>query len=189
MIHKGRSTGITPACAGRRLYPGGGYYDCTDHPRLRGEKNAYFDIPEVKTGSPPPARGEGFGGVLLALSHGITPACAGRSSAGLFANLFSRDHPRLRGEKPAQILLQTNSKGSPPPARGEAGYTTDTADTTGITPACAGRSLPSNRRWNIMEDHPRLRGEKIIIKQLKGYIRGSPPPARGEVTIPNMKRW
>ena len=69
--------GITPACAGsspRQSLP----YGCArDHPRMRGEQVATFEIPSITSGSPPHARGAEDGGHFTGSVQGITPACAG----------------------------------------------------------------------------------------------------------------
>ena len=55
-----------------------------------------------------------------------------------------------------------------------------TSVTTGITPACAGKSLVFFVSSFIEEDHPRMRGEKF--KAFRSEVRdwGSPPHARGK---------
>ena len=116
----GNPSGITPACAGKRMSVRTGVTCIRDHPRMRGEKKKYGFMHSYPLGSPPHARGKGKnssksksrqpgsppharGKARLALPAmwdiGITPACAGKSSgcAALCSSL--RDHPRMRGEK------------------------------------------------------------------------------------------
>ena len=51
---------------------------------------------------------------------------------------------------------------------------------SGITPAYAGKRSKKSVLNAIMQDHPRLCGEKgRIIQMSKGYA-GSPPPMRGK---------
>ena len=73
-------TGITPACAGRRLHLK--TYDLlrTDHPRVCGEKAFTQGCGPNLRKSPPRARGEGRPPKKSCSKFGITPACAGRSS-------------------------------------------------------------------------------------------------------------
>ena len=99
----GIERGITPACAGRsrdedQCRPGG-----EDHPRVRGEK--YNDRVSLRDtlGSPPRARGEVLISDHPARNVGITPACAGRSSAAFTKGPMVSDHPRVRGEKTKKI--------------------------------------------------------------------------------------
>ena len=50
-----------------------------------------------------------------------------------------------------------------------------------ITPAYAGKRVPSNEKEVYIQDHPRLCGEKVpVVDQLR-EVRGSPPPMRGKV--------
>ncbi len=116
-----RCGGITPACAGNRLFQGVGAARAAgspppargtgpdraraapwvwDHPRLRGEQAGPIPREQPRAGSPPPARGTGF-------SRAWGPPAR-------------RDHPRLRGE-------QVRIGQEPRPG-------------CGITPACAGNS-------------------------------------------------
>ena len=71
-------TGITPACAGKRL-------DCScrcslfwDHPRVCGEKSIAIGKEKSKQGSPPRVRGKVKQKNLRVKTEGITPACAGK---------------------------------------------------------------------------------------------------------------
>ena len=50
----------------------------------------------------------------------------------------------------------------------------------GITPACAGRSFFCGCRFRMYQDHPRVRGEKIVPPPACFVTYGSPPRARGE---------
>ena len=136
-------TRITPACAGRsctRSAPGSG---CS--------------------GSPPRVRGEVASSISVATRKGITPACAGRSCFSVAAKSTTTDHPRVRGEKRPSGVTVTCSEGSPPRARGEVGCDVCKRDLRRITPACAGRSWPRSRGRARSWDHPRVRGEKLIV--------------------------
>ena len=50
----------------------------------------------------------------------------------------------------------------------------------GITPAYAGKSLPSDLSQLPPEDHPRLCGEKTSFSCPSASVVGSPPPMRGK---------
>ena len=72
------SAGITPAWAGKSymsLKPGLGDQD---HPRVGGEKNAYYEMGQTKPGSPPRGRGKACKRSSQSRSMGITPAWAGK---------------------------------------------------------------------------------------------------------------
>ena len=92
---------ITPAWAGKRLFPwpvgalGG------DHPRVGGEKiNRLLSI-LICWGSPPRGRGK----ACVVLPEGgplwITPAWAGKSPLVTRLYALAEDHPRVGGEKAA----------------------------------------------------------------------------------------
>ena len=49
----------------------------------------------------------------------------------------------------------------------------------GITPACAGKTLPATGPGTVYEDHPRMRGEDDDGEPLWIRADGSPPHARG----------
>ena len=90
---------ITPAYAGKSGHRCGRGRGRQDHPRLCGEKYWSQSRARPMAGSPPPMRGKGFALSVLPPPVGITPAYAGKSIVcGLLA-VFSRDHPRLCGEK------------------------------------------------------------------------------------------
>ena len=52
----------------------------------------------------------------------------------------------------------------------------------GITPAYAGKSLFKYHSFALLEDHPRLCGEKSEPENCDMNNQGSPPPMRGKVT-------
>ena len=111
-------SGITPACAGntRSLMQMADMQ--RDHPRLRGE---YYNCTTKKwftQGSPPLARGIPHTKPFSVSSSGITPACAGNTSAALRMYGVNWDHPRLRGEYVYDLDGTFYRLGSPPLARG-----------------------------------------------------------------------
>ena len=73
-------------------------------------------------------------------SSRITPAYAGKRVDFTIAHNTVWDHPRLCGEKPATLLLDVCTVGSPPPMRGKADVVLNRIDRIGITPAYAGKS-------------------------------------------------
>ena len=173
-------TGITPACAGKSVKRNNNTRIVVDHPRVRGEK---FFLPLdvlFGHGSPPRARGKDISCSRLLQTHGITPACAGKSLVTVMASLSVRDHPRVRGEKQYPSIVDGDNTGSPPRARGkeQCGQCWHRYD--GITPACAGKSLRISCYGIPARDHPRVRGEKSSQILVFGFELGSPPRARGK---------
>ena len=114
----------------------------------------------------------------------ITPAYAGKSTRlSLFA-IFSGDHPRVCGEKPARPDTAYNDRGSPPRVRGKEKWDVPVEDAGRITPACAGKSPHDGLPWVDFEDHPRVCGEKRGWLDEQNRRIGSPPRVRGKVTRP-----
>ena len=140
--------------------------------------------PGIETpGSPPHTRGKVY---TLAYDYGevrITPAHAGKSTYFLAFCYCVRDHPRTRGEKMFSSVLYVLLMGSPPHTRGKVPPADMTISPGRITPAHAGKSACidwySGQSW----DHPRTRGEKLILCLHLFNIKGSPPHTRGKVVF------
>ena len=116
---RSKQNGITPACAGKSIHFITFFLKIWDHPRLRGEKNAFVQPKPFALGSPPLARGKGNFIKGITGRVGITPACAGKRIQMMFTKLLKRDHPRLRGEKLFTPKYGPLKQGSPPLARGK----------------------------------------------------------------------
>ena len=172
--------GITPARAGKRTRATAWPSPTRDHPRVRGEKTHSCWARSAWAGSPPRARGKALAAHEPVPAPGITPACAGKRRRMYAARSRTRDHPRVRGEKPIMCYVKAQGEGSPPRARGKVCAKPRSIIGRGITPACAGK------RWYLLcstipgGDHPRVRGEKCIHCLLKLSGQGSPPRARGK---------
>ena len=120
--------------------------------------------------------------VLPSLRQGA--ACKGsaankKASAAALPVTPSRK-PRTRGEKGCTLLLQHGPGGSPPHMRGKVFACGCCPVLEGITPACAGKSLPGKDQGLAVLHHPRMCGEKLcrIRQQTRGL--GSPPHVRGK---------
>ena len=102
---------------------------------------------------------------------------------GTLTRQQSRDHPRLRGEY--HYICQTRTKrwGSPPLARGIQLWRQPSNLESGITPACAGNTVITCDILVKHGDHPRLRGEYILLLLEVKENKGSPPLARGILRI------
>ena len=72
--------GITPACAGKRSAKRATLQPSRDHPRVCGEKGEITEEDYRIWGSPPRVRGKEQHDRCENFLHGITPACAGKSS-------------------------------------------------------------------------------------------------------------
>ena len=176
---------ITPACAGKT---GSGSDDLglrPDHPRMRGEDPYSLDHLPGNRGSPPHARGRQSICFSLVVGCGITPACAGKTGCGLPNCTGSRDHPRMRGEDGLRVPDHPHVDGSPPHARGRLKAVHEETKDGGITPACAGKTIPRIGRCLPRRDHPRMRGEDVCVCDGGLFGLGSPPHARGR---PKLER-
>ena len=89
----------------------------------------------------------------------------------------------MRGEDAQQPYSPVIGCGSPPHARGRLLVDEPFVAGDGITPACAGKTpLERPPQWR-RQDHPRMRGEDSNLRRLRATISGSPPHARGRLSI------
>ena len=172
--------GITPACAGKSGTVGAVGNAIGDHPRMCGEKAAFQRLHLAMLGSPPHVRGKDLQRPRQHRGTGITPACAGKSFCFRSSSVRTWDHPRMCGEKGSRYREQIYSLGSPPHVRGKACLLCFLPIRTGITPACAGKSLPSLFFAHTYWDHPRMCGEKHYSLKITFLSSGSPPHVRGK---------
>ena len=111
---------------------------------------------------------------------GITPAYAGKSdlTSGT-QTLLQGSPPHMRG-KAIEVGQFCALGGITPHVRGKAELGPGAVLLSGITPAYAGKrgthSLSGPRRW----DHPRVCGEKGMLRLKHSHKLGSPPRMRGK---------
>ena len=156
----GLPPGITPACAGNRLFNKLGINVKKDHPRVCGEQTMQCLMRHMRDGSPPRVRGTAPGAPAPPFPVGITPACAGNRACTLPGRAIIRDHPRVCGEQlllPKRRLPRT---GSPPRVRGTGLKWPHAFPGCRITPACAGNSIFTRPQIVQYRDHPRVCGEQ-----------------------------
>ena len=140
MLYQGRhSSGITPACAGKRDKAGLPFVPVRDHPRVCGEKKKSYTKGGILPGSPPRVRGKDAPTGISSASARITPACAGKSQQGNRLMSWVWDHPRVCGEKRWKRRTSSCMAGSPPRVRGKARRGACSGLPGWITPACAGK--------------------------------------------------
>ena len=173
-------TGITPACAGKSQYRLQNDQRPKDHPRVCGEKSFSKSPASSRRGSPPRVRGKGGIGIYSTFTHGITPACAGKSCSGCCSCSCAGDHPRVCGEKSKEVAEYASKAGSPPRVRGKVEPFKGSMYQSRITPACAGKSLKTASAIRRLWDHPRVCGEKCGLPSHTFSLLGSPPRVRGK---------
>ncbi len=145
-----------------------------------GEKHVCSFCSKISKGSPPRVRGEAYSYSYSSLVERITPACAGRRSGFPIQTASAQDHPRVCGEKAQRGGQPAEHRGSPPRVRGEADRLRGISRGKRITPACAGRRLCNASAVRLVEDHPRVCGEKYPAILSRTRTAGSPPRVRGE---------
>ncbi len=157
---RSRQNGITPAYAGK------GPRHCSimglhrDHPRVCGERRAFYAGGAGRTGSPPRMRGKDLGIALSWGCIGITPAYAGKGGLFMLEEQAERDHPRVCGERTSALLYHGAASGSPPRMRGKEGFLCWRSRQNGITPAYAGKGPLRGKGAAPLWDHPRVCGER-----------------------------
>ncbi len=110
----------------------------------------------------------------------ITLAYARKRQTPMYADRIAKGHPRLRGEKRQRRSRIKSPSGSPPLTRGKVAALANHPNAPGITPAYAGKSFRGVGNIVCRQDHPRLRGEKILLKTPYICVPGSPPLTRGK---------
>ena len=89
----------------------------------------------------------------------IIPALAGNTPGTVSTTMWSRDHPRSRGEYAAATIPAAFATGSSPLSRGIRWRIWMRAAKVGIIPALAGNTWFPKVWTSVPTDHPRSRGE------------------------------
>ncbi len=192
---------ITPAYAGKSCAEQARRFHLRDHPpRMRG-KGASGIVCDFVHGITPTCAGKSPAIMVCSLEYWgspprvwgkvqperdvqdaarITPAYAGKSKRMRFPRTGSKDHPRVCGEKTAYQAQAGCNQGSPPRMRGKVENTVEKHTDHRITPAYAGKSYAPAFSFPILEDHPRVCGEKRLMVLVFFAVLGSPPRMRGK---------
>ena len=85
------------------------------------------------------------------------------------------------GEKTVPQGEYNPNWGSPPRVRGKGAFKLLRKPGFRITPACAGKSGEARLDTLLIEDHPRVCGEKDFYDAFSSAPHGSPPRVRGKV--------
>ena len=132
---------ITPADAGKTATACLGVIAEWDHPRGCGENVAKRANCSLEVGSPPRMRGKPMLSKQDLDAARITPADAGKTPTPERRVIKCKDHPRGCGENLSPRIALIGQLGSPPRMRGKLVNRFLRAETTGITPADAGKTL------------------------------------------------
>ena len=76
--------------------------------------------------------------------------------------------------------MTTSCRGSPPRVRGKPGRAHPSWCSSGITPACAGKTIRYSSQNLRCRDHPRVCGENRFRSEQHAITKGSPPRVRGK---------
>jgi len=150
---------------------------------MRGEHINCHAVSRCLGGSSPHARGTRPHENRMIRQAGIIPACAGNTTIMSILSSPAKDHPRMRGEHFCIGLIEHDSSGSSPHARGTQGRVRVGCGGKGIIPACAGNTQFLHLFLEVMRDHPRMRGEHADSFVLIERRRGSSPHARGTLAM------
>ena len=134
-------------------------FPVTDHPRIRGE-HAGMPLPAVAAG-------------------GIIPAYAGSTVSTSKTRRGAADHPRIRGEHASSVCAFRALVGSSPHTRGAQDPRHGDGVDFRIIPAYAGSTWRHHAMRGASSDHPRIRGEHILVHCPSATPLGSSPHTRG----------
>ena len=145
-----------------------------------GENGSLSLVNKWLRGSPPRVRGKA---VVLTWEQGAarsTPACAGKTTPTRSCLCRRWDHPRVCGENSRLSSCAHSVRGSPPRVRGKLLETLTHKLDGRITPACAGKTRPTDSGVRRFWDHPRVCGENVVDVIRGIFGTGSPPRVRGK---------
>ena len=131
---------ITPACAGKTKPMKKRLCQHQDHPRVCGKNKIGRTVERPTPGSPPRVREKPTSNEANARWSGITPACAGKTDRNVIRYVGGRDHPRVCGKNSIPAFGNAMTAGSPPRVREKPVFKNGVGRSTGITPACAGKT-------------------------------------------------
>jgi len=168
-----------PACAGNGPSPARRSGRSTVHPRVCGERCEADALKRKIRGSSPRVRGTALVGRFCGTERRFIPACAGN---GVFsANAYTSNpvHPRVCGERPADVRGGDLAAGSSPRVRGTGVGLGALAGLGRFIPACAGNGRTAFGVRASKPVHPRVCGERSALTDARRASGGSSPRVRG----------
>ena len=150
------------------------------HPRVCGENRRRRTGPGFSGGSSPRVRGKQALPRLQAAQPGLIPAYAGKTLECDLHVRRSSAHPRVCGENGRADLAYPVLGGSSPRVRGKRTVHERPWMTTGLIPACAGKTSTPTSRPCPPRAHPRVCGENSAASCHVSSKLGSSPRVRGK---------
>ena len=154
--------GLIPACAGKTGHPRKSLPLAAAHPRVCGENSLGLDDAVRPSGSSPRVRGKPRLLTGRGEERGLIPACAGKTPRSSRPTDPAGAHPRVCGENLEQSVGAVNTVGSSPRVRGKPTCLACMRFSSGLIPACAGKTLRARRSMRRYRAHPRVCGENQV---------------------------
>ncbi len=168
-----------PACAGNGRGAAGHVPPGPVHPRVCGERRPLSLGDLSHYGSSPRVRGTDPTSPQRQPPRRFIPACAGNGAVAVAFVGATSVHPRVCGER-LPIAADTHSvTGSSPRVRGTAAAQPRRLEPLRFIPACAGNGPAGRQSTACGSVHPRVCGERNIMRDPDTDSYGSSPRVRG----------
>ena len=168
-----------PACAGNARRSA---LRCTApsvHPRVCGERILRNYQKNGVTGSSPRVRGTRRWPGLHQVSQRFIPACAGNAHSPHDESDQNAVHPRVCGERISSTTCAPHGDGSSPRVRGTPSLRRSGRRRRRFIPACAGNARSCTGPSGAPAVHPRVCGERALVRLGRDPHPGSSPRVRG----------
>ena len=169
-----------PAYAGKTRTLMSMVFTPAEHPRVCGENTVDFLHSVLASGTSPCMRGKLFILVRCMTAPWNIPVYAGKTSPLPCAYLTSAEHPRVCGENSLILTSPVRLSGTSPRMRGKLRDSFFSLSGRRNIPAYAGKTASSACSRAMISEHPRVRGENILIGYQSRAIFGTSPRARGK---------
>ena len=148
-----------------------------------GENLVQNRVMVAVSGSSPRVRGKLCWSKPQELTSGLIPACAGKTPTRPLRRHNVGAHPRVCGENIVCGGWFRCGLGSSPRVRGKLRRLQEVLGTTGLIPACAGKTFFGEAFEEEFGAHPRVCGENRGALAIARGARGSSPRVRGKLIV------
>ena len=131
-------------------------------------------------GTSPRARGKLYYFQVEGAPRGNIPACAGKTLGDSGHRVGEGEHPRVRGENVVDYDPLGHGVGTSPRARGKPDASMFHLHWTRNIPACAGKTKRCVSSAPKSAEHPRVRGENLVVDSIAHRGKGTSPRTRGK---------